>query len=107
MIDKVKDGTKYAFSKKFYLLSRKKIEKKKKNKKRSDEIKVNFIEENITCCQKNVSKSWKIWREDASRLMEWRMKRKGGKDATRTRKCAQFTASGCHKQNTFQKEGFE
>lgn len=35
----------------FYLLW-KKIEKKKKNKKRSDEIKVNFIEENITCCQK-------------------------------------------------------
>lgn len=33
MIDKVKDGTKYAFSKEFYLLSRKKIEKKKKIRK--------------------------------------------------------------------------
>lgn len=94
-IDKVKERDTFE-----EISSREKIELLQKG------IKVNFIEENVA--EKNLSKSWEIWREeDASRLMEWGMKQKGGKDATRTRKCPQFTASGCHKQNTFEKEGFE
>lgn len=100
MIDNVKERD--IFEEFFYLLILGErywnLAKERKNKRGSEF----YLEENVAKKKKNVEN---LEVEDASRLMEWRMEQK--RRGRRERVSSQFTASGCHKQNTFEKEGFE